>query len=58
MKCPICNTEAVITDSRNVFSLSEGKLYREAEFSCRNKKCANFGKSVGKTRTEVPVIQE
>lgn len=58
MKCPLCSTEAVITSSRNIFSRSEGKLYREIDLSCRNRKCDNNQKIVAKSRTEIPVIEE
>lgn len=58
MKCPLCSTEAVITGSRNIYVKSEGKLYREAVFQCRNKKCGKYQKEVGATRKEQPVIEE
>lgn len=58
VKCPLCSTEAVITGSKNIYVVSEGKLYREAVFQCRNKKCSNYQKDVGTTRKEQPVIEE
>lgn len=58
MKCPLCSTEAVITGSRNVYVKSEGKLYREAVFKCRNKSCGKYQKEIGTTRKEQPLIEE
>ena len=44
MKCPLCNTEMRIVSTGYV--QNEGKIFRKQIFTCRNKKCANFGKDV------------
>lgn len=58
MKCPKCNTEMIITKNRRIFSSEEQKLYRDMEFSCRNKKCPNFEKVVDTQRTELECFTE
>jgi len=58
MRCPKCDTEAVITKTRQVFNTEEQKLFRYIEFSCRNKKCSNFQKVIGEDKDEQPVTIE
>lgn len=58
MRCPLCNTEAVITKQRMVFKASETKLYRNLVYSCRNKNCNSFEKEIGEVANEEPVETE
>ncbi len=48
----------IITKNRRIFSSEEQKLYRDMEFSCRNKKCPNFEKVVDTQRTELECFTE
>ena len=58
MVCPVCNVEAVVTESHYVYSKDEEKLYRAIKYSCRNKKCEKFGKDIGEARQELDVATE
>lgn len=52
MKCPLCDVEAIIS---NTYMKVEGdkspdtetKVFTVQEFSCRNKQCSNHGKVIG-----------
>ena len=52
MKCPLCGEEGYILSAVNRAEGddspdTETKLYRDLTYACRNKKCGNFGKSIG-----------
>lgn len=53
MKCPLCNTEERITVNKMI--LKGSKLYRRMEFSCMNKNCENFRKTLRAEDTEIEV---
>lgn len=44
MQCPLCKTEMRIQSSGYV--VKDGKLFDKMILVCRNKKCANFEKTV------------
>lgn len=44
MKCPLCNTEMIISASGYV--VNQGQVSVKQTFSCRNKNCGNYGKAV------------
>lgn len=44
MKCPKCNTEMRIWNSKYVYK--DGQLNKKLNFSCFNKDCTNFHKIV------------
>jgi len=57
MKCPLCQLEMRIHQSRNVIENddtpdAETKLYLEQDFVCMNKDCANYQKTVHTARNE------
>lgn len=56
MKCPLCNTEMVIASSKYV--VNEGHLSIRQKFTCRNKNCANFGKTVKTIYTPLDVTTD
>lgn len=58
MRCPLCDTEAVITKTKFVYNATENKLFRVMEYKCRNKKCPNFEKVIGEEKDEKPFTTE
>ena len=44
MKCPRCNTEMRIWNSKYVYK--DGELFKKLNFSCFNKDCTNYKKIV------------
>lgn len=56
MKCPLCDTEMIITGSGYV--VRGGKFYRKISLSCRNRKCGNYKKVVKEDLTELDVVEE
>lgn len=56
MKCPLCDTEMVISSSGYV--TREGKFYRKISLACRNRKCSNYKKTVKEELTELTVTEE
>ena len=58
MRCPSCNTEAIITSAEMVFSSEEQKLFRITRFTCRNKKCPKFKEVIGEDKDEQNVTIE
>lgn len=60
MKCPLCQTEMRITQSRNVLVNDDTpdkptELYIEQDLKCMNKNCANYDKVVETERIEEPI---
>jgi hypothetical protein len=60
MKCPLCQVELRITNSRNVVENDDTpdkptKLYVEQDLSCLNKKCVNYNTVVETVRNELEV---
>ena len=58
MKCPKCNVEAAITRSRYLTTgddspNEETKLFLEQTFTCRNQRCEDFGKEIGKIKNQL-----
>lgn len=56
MTCPLCNTEMRILATDYV--TNEGKLYTRQTFTCRNKKCGNYGKEVKKVYTPLETVTD
>lgn len=46
MKCPTCGTEAVVMAA--VQERRDGAMLRVLEFRCRNKRCPDCGRTVGR----------
>ena len=62
MKCPLCNTEAFIKDSRYVVEgdktdTEEPKLFVEQDMECRNKKCSNYGTIIHTFKNPIKLSQ-
>ena len=60
MKCPECELDLRITNSRNVVENDdtpekETKLFVIQSLSCMNRQCPNYEKVVETIRTEVPI---
>ena len=57
MKCPLCQVEMRITNSRNIVEIDEGTphLYFEMDLSCLNKNCENYEKVVYTQKDEQPI---
>ena len=60
MKCPLCQVELRITNSRNVVEHDdtpneETKLFVVQELSCLNKNCKNYETVVETVRHEIPI---
>lgn len=53
MKCPLCNCELFIGNSKYVYE--DNKLYMEQDMVCRNEKCSNHDKTVETEREELPL---
>lgn len=53
MKCPLCNTEARITSSKNV--VKDNKLFRRVVYTCQNKKCDYLNKEIKTEDIELKV---
>lgn len=51
MVCPLCDTEARISSSKNV--LIGDKLYRRVFYSCRNKNCKKYNTEIGHEDIEI-----
>ena len=51
MKCPLCQVEMRITQSRKVEE--DDKEYVEQDLTCMNKSCANYKTVVETTKTEI-----
>ena len=56
MKCPLCNTEMRIMATDYV--TNNGQLFTRQTFTCRNKKCKNFGKEVKKVFVPLNVSED
>ena len=46
MKCPTCGTEAVVMAAAQ--ERRDGAMLRVLEFRCRNKRCPDCGRTVGR----------
>ena len=60
MKCPLCQVELRITNSRYVIEDDETpevntKLFIEQDLSCLNKNCNNYNTVVETVRSELPI---
>lgn len=60
MKCPLCQVEMKITQSRNVLENDDTpdaktRLYIEQDLTCINKSCANYNTVVETAKNEVPI---
>ena len=51
MKCPVCQVEMRITQSRKVEE--DNKEYLEQDMTCMNKECTNYKTVVETTKTEL-----
>ena len=63
MKCPLCNIEAAIANSRYVIENdtteeSPTRLFMEHDFKCRNKQCSNYNKIFETVKNELPVSKD
>jgi len=60
MKCPLCNVEMRITNTKNIVRIVEDKvhLFISQDLSCMNKNCANYDKVVTSVENEQPVYEE
>ncbi|MBO5472666.1 MAG: hypothetical protein J6A08_02590 [Lachnospiraceae bacterium] len=56
MKCPLCDTEMVISGSGYV--TRGGKFYRKVSLACRNRKCGNYEKTVKVDYMPLSVAEE
>ncbi len=56
MKCPLCDTEMIISGSGYV--TRGGKFYRKVSLDCRNRNCGNYKKTVKEELTELSVTNE
>lgn len=50
MRCPRCETEAAVMSARE--ETREGKAVRVLSFRCRNKRCAEYGRTVSEKTVE------
>ena len=60
MKCPLCQVELRITNSRNVVENDDTpneptKLFVEQDLSCLNKNCNNYKTVVQTVRNELEI---
>lgn len=60
MKCPLCNVEMRIGQSRMVVENDDTpdiptKLFIEQDFICLNRDCANYETTVETTKSELPL---
>ena len=58
MKCPLCNTEALVKASKYVVEgdnseSTETKLFIEHYMYCHNKNCGNYLKEVGTVKNPI-----
>lgn len=56
MKCPLCDTEMIISGSGYV--TRGGKFYRKISLACRNRNCGSYKKTVKEELTELSVTNE
>lgn len=60
MKCPLCQTEMIISRSRNTLENDDTpdiptKLFIEQDLKCRNRECKNYDQVVDTVKTELPL---
>lgn len=60
MKCPLCDVEMRITNTKNVLRMIDNvpHLYVAQDLSCMNKQCGNYDKVVETVENEQPIIEE
>ncbi|MED9905280.1 MAG: hypothetical protein UFG06_14010 [Lachnospiraceae bacterium] len=63
MKCPLCNIEMAIQATRHKLAGDktpdvETRLYIEQDFTCRNKKCSNYGKMVYTNKNPIQLSKD
>lgn len=60
MKCPLCQVELRITQSRNIVENDDTpdaktRLFVEQDMSCLNINCSNYKQVIETIRTELPI---
>jgi len=57
MKCPLCDIEMRITDTRNIVRMEDDipHLFIEQDLSCLNKNCKNYNTVVETVSNEQPL---
>ena len=60
MKCPKCNIEMRIKESKNVIDLhgESPKLFRQSVLTCRNQSCGNYNTDVKVVRNELQLSKD
>lgn len=60
MKCPLCNIEASIAESKYVYEQEneEIKLFLKQDMKCRNPNCSNYNTIIDTVKNQLPVSKD
>lgn len=60
MKCPLCNIEAAIAETKYVYEQEEEeiKLFLKQDMKCRNPNCSNYNTIIDTVKNPLPVSKD